>query len=61
MTRIRPPTRRLLLRLAIVWFCASPAGAAETHESPYAGEHTARSRACRRAISRNSVAAAAGV
>ncbi|MCY4549572.1 MAG: hypothetical protein OXC28_14495 [Defluviicoccus sp.] len=40
MTRLRLPTRHLLLGLAIVWFCASPAGAAETHMSPYAGEHT---------------------
>ncbi|MDE0058625.1 MAG: hypothetical protein OXI22_06090 [Defluviicoccus sp.] len=39
ITRVRPPTRRLLLGLAIAWFCAAPAGAAETHESPYAGEH----------------------
>ena len=40
MFRTRPSARRLLPALAIAFCCASPAGAAETHKSPYAGEHT---------------------
>ena len=40
MFRTHPSARRLLPALAIALCCASPAGAAETHKSPYAGEHT---------------------
>ncbi len=40
MFRTRPSARRLLPALAIALCCASPVGAAETHKSPYAGEHT---------------------
>ncbi len=40
MIRTHRTARRLLPILAIAWYCASPAGAAETHKSPYAGEHT---------------------
>ena len=40
MFSTHPSPRRLLPALAIALCCASPAGAAETHKSPYAGEHT---------------------
>ena len=40
MYRTRRSARHLLSVLAVAWYCASPAGAAETHKSPYAGEHT---------------------
>ena len=39
MTGIHRSTRRLLLALAISWYCASPAGTGEIRKSPYAGEH----------------------
>ena len=40
MFRTHPSARRLLPAFAIALCCASPAGAAETHKSPYAGEQT---------------------